>query len=821
MNMYHVDWLMKELDELESKKVITTKTSEKIKNHYNEKIRLEKEAEERAEAERKRNKKSVPVSMVLSIIASLLIVGGIITLIAYNYEAIPTAVKTMLAFVVMFATPAFYTVLKYGLKKDFNTVWTETISVFWSGLFGAGVAWLGQILRLPSNPAAFLLIWAIATVLVLYVLESKFAFGFAIFLSVYYCITGQLVMHENAVFTYLLIAALIPYAQKKDIRKYALILTALFLLGFVLEKSIPGLWIICYISAFVLLFVLGCRKENIYYKASGFIGVAVLLAMLTPDHFWQDIGPRFFRNEYAFNPVISIADYVVTAVLVSFAVYFVIGFIKKAKVELAYKDKSIEKDGFICKADWFFLATSVIAVTAFIYLWFIIVSFVPGFTQYTKDVFFLFEILMSLYLVTVCKSPVSLLSVLFVLYSGCFAEINFALPIAILFVMSFYLSKYLKEDFYEYKPTENQKKNVFISFPLIVIFIQNCVIYNKKTIALTTANHSGYILNASVFWILLAVCIMQAVFAFKKAISEKKDITGLIEYLSANVLSLFIILAKDIHYEFDFIPYMGMKNLMYFAGTVLLLFAVYSFAMKIIKNKQELFAAEILMIINQLAFFNSIVELSYLILFFALISWFGKDDGKNILAKLISKCGSIAFVFFVFIVMLSRGEFAYWNDLTFEWLEICYLVVLAAICFVIPLINSIRRKEIKPVVFGSYIILYLIYKLEANECFTFRLINGGEVISYISLAFIIVLSVMGMLKAYKNKKLASFNGYTVLMGISIIVEFFTLYENLVAAGVMFICFGIALFVINHFFMKNQSTEKVESDKNEEASDENK
>lgn len=821
MNMYHVDWLMKELDELESKKVITTKTSEKIKNHYNEKIRLEKEAEERAEAERKKNKKSVPVSMVLSIIASLLIVGGIITLIAYNYEAIPTAVKTMLAFAVMFATPAFYAVLKYGLKKDFNTVWTETISVFWSGLFGAGVAWFGQILRLPSNPAAFLLIWAVSTIFVLYVLESKFAFGFAIFLSVYYCITGQLIMHENAVFTYLLIAALIPYAQKKDIRKYALILTALFLLGFVLEKSIPGLWIICYISAFVLLFVLGCKKENIYYKSSGFIGAAVLLAMLTPDHFWQNIGPRFFRNEYDFNPVISIADYVVTAVLVSLAVYFVIGFIKKAKVELAYKDESIGKDGFICKADWFFLATSVIAVTAFIYIWFVLVSIVPGLTQYTKDVFFLFEVLMSLYLVTVCKSGVSLLSVLFVLYSGCFAEINFALPIAILFVMSFYLSKYLKEDFYEYKPTENQKKNAFISFPLIVIFIQNCVIYNKKTIALTTANHSGYILNASVFWILLAVCILQAVFAFRKLISEKKDITSLIEYLAANVLSLFIILAKDIHYEFDFIPYMGMKNLIYFASTVLLLFAVYSFTMKIIKNKQELFAAEILMIINQLAFFNSIVELSYLILFFALISWFGKENGKNILAKVISKCGSIAFVFFVFIVMLSKEEFAYWNDLTFEWLEICYLVILAAICFVIPLINSIRRREVKPIIFASYFVLYLIYKLEANECFTFRLINGGEAISYISLAFIIVLCVMGMLKAYKNKKLASFNGYTVLMGISIISKFFTLYENLVAAGVMFICFGIALFVINHFFMKNQNTEKVESDRKGEASDENK
>ncbi|MBO4759179.1 MAG: hypothetical protein J5505_03885 [Spirochaetaceae bacterium] len=87
MNTYFVDWLLKELPVLIEKNVISNETAEKISQYYEEQKNLE-EADRKLqqlkqkEEERLRLSKRLPV--ILTVLASLLIAGGIISLIAYN-----------------------------------------------------------------------------------------------------------------------------------------------------------------------------------------------------------------------------------------------------------------------------------------------------------------------------------------------------------------------------------------------------------------------------------------------------------------------------------------------------------------------------------------------------------------------------------------------------------------------------------------------------------------------------------------------------------------------------------------------------------------
>ncbi|MBO7420902.1 MAG: DUF2157 domain-containing protein, partial [Spirochaetaceae bacterium] len=178
MNTYFVDWLLKELPVLIEKNVISDETAEKISQYYEEQKNLEESNRKlqllkQKEEERLRLSKRLPV--ILTVLASLLIAGGIISLIAYNWAAISRFAKSIAAVSMLLITQGIAVFLKLR-RKNLSLRAREGFSLFWALLFGGILAFVSQIYKFPSDTASFLLVWALSSVLITYVFKSSAVF---------------------------------------------------------------------------------------------------------------------------------------------------------------------------------------------------------------------------------------------------------------------------------------------------------------------------------------------------------------------------------------------------------------------------------------------------------------------------------------------------------------------------------------------------------------------------------------------------------------------------------------------------------------------
>ncbi|MCF0241541.1 MAG: DUF2157 domain-containing protein [Treponema sp.] len=196
-------WLFDELKKLVSKKVISSRTAEKIKSYY-----LEEQTQKKNDSEPytfselnsksskesdvpavsaqkhtatklekpKKEKKPVNVAVLLSVIAGILIGTGVISLIAYNWSAIGRPVRAVAAYFMIAVIPVILLVLKLKKPENVNKVINEFLGITWSLLFAGSLIFVSQTFRLQSNLEVFLFIWAIISFGISALLSSKATF---------------------------------------------------------------------------------------------------------------------------------------------------------------------------------------------------------------------------------------------------------------------------------------------------------------------------------------------------------------------------------------------------------------------------------------------------------------------------------------------------------------------------------------------------------------------------------------------------------------------------------------------------------------------
>ncbi|MBP5576250.1 MAG: DUF2157 domain-containing protein [Treponema sp.] len=368
MEKVHVDWLLGELKVLVEKGVVTNEVSTKISDYYKNaessagqkdlavKVELTPKASQEAPEEKseqniyklfnERNKKSaqkIPaltteqIPVVLSVMASILIAAGVISLIAYNWNAIPRFAKAVAAFVMLLAVQGLGCFVFF--KKDLicKKHWREGSAVLWSLLFGGTLAFISQICRLPGNTSGFFFVWAISSILIMYAMNSTGVFFFALAQSVAYALSYSS-SGGGAFGFYLLFAAIFPFARTKKYGLRIMLCLAALMLCFVLEKGIPGLWIVCSVSFAVLCLEYAIAQGDKFIERISFAGLCILLLLLTINVFWEGIGWNFVRNDY--NLLGSIMDCILalglTIAAIAYPLIPVLKGVKKASFELAY-----------------------------------------------------------------------------------------------------------------------------------------------------------------------------------------------------------------------------------------------------------------------------------------------------------------------------------------------------------------------------------------------------------------------------------------------------------------------------------------------------
>jgi uncharacterized membrane protein len=313
-----IQWLLGEVRDLRKEGVIDEGTETKLLGYYQGRIDL--------------NSAGKTVSSLLTVLASLFVIGGIILLIGFNWHAIPQMVKTGLVSLLTLVPMGICFYRLFISRNPMTSGLREGLSLFWALGFGATVAAVGQIYNLPQNNEVFLLTWSLSSLLIIYMMDSISVVIVYLVLIIGYCTALQIDSKIGLYFAPLFLA-LVPhylrvYRKESQVRStlynYFLIFGLSTGLGISLEKNVPGLWIIAYSSLFSIFYIYSLlfenkdREESLFYSPSliaGVTGTAVLAFLFSWQWPWHDIGWRFYRHDSRFHELASIYDYVLTSVL--------------------------------------------------------------------------------------------------------------------------------------------------------------------------------------------------------------------------------------------------------------------------------------------------------------------------------------------------------------------------------------------------------------------------------------------------------------------------------------------------------------------------
>ncbi|MCC6487664.1 MAG: DUF2157 domain-containing protein [Candidatus Hydrogenedentes bacterium] len=284
-----IRWLYGELPDLVSRGLLTEDAAQRLRDHYGN-----------PEEERR-----LPIALIVcSVLGATLVALGIILMLAHNWEFMSRGVRTFVAFAPLLTGQAL---AAYAIaRKSCSPVWAESTGAFLALSIGACIALIGQTYQIPGDLGAFLLTWALLGLPLVYLLNASVP-------AVLYMagMTGWAIYREStndpSEWYWLLLLLVVPHitiAYREDrfgLRStwltWAFCATLCVATGFVLERSLPGLWIVVYSSLFTSIYLGGvvwAGPAKAFWRRPlrtiGGVGICVMALLLSFEWPWHEVG---------------------------------------------------------------------------------------------------------------------------------------------------------------------------------------------------------------------------------------------------------------------------------------------------------------------------------------------------------------------------------------------------------------------------------------------------------------------------------------------------------------------------------------------------
>lgn len=316
-----IRWLYDELPELVSRGVITEDTASRLRAHYGEPRRVS----------------VARIGVILcGVLGAALMGAGIILLLAHNWDELSRPVRAVLSFVPLVAGQL---IAGYALfcRKD-SVAWREGSGVFLALAIGASIALISQTYHISGDLAAFLFLWLVLGMPLIYLLRASSVAVLAMAGIVAWAGVHQYEGGHTLMF-WAFVVVLLPhlYGAYRDhpggpramLLAWALCLMLTVATGIVLEKNLPGWWIVVYSALFSAFYLTGPHfggEQTLNpFRIVGMVGGAVLALMFTYDWVWREVGPRYYRYGMRFYPWASVQDYVLAVALLAAVVALLAG----------------------------------------------------------------------------------------------------------------------------------------------------------------------------------------------------------------------------------------------------------------------------------------------------------------------------------------------------------------------------------------------------------------------------------------------------------------------------------------------------------------
>jgi uncharacterized membrane protein len=307
MRQLSVKWLLRELPKLEADGVIDAPAAERLRVHYSEQVsglgrRL--------------------VVAIFAVFGALLIGGGVILLLAHNWEAFGRGTRAAIALAPLLATQLL--VGWIVLKRFQSTAWREGSATLLALTVAAAIALVDQTYHTGGDLESFLWRWSLLLAPLPWLLNST-AVAMLFLAALTWWAGAAKVGGLQNLWMWPLAAAVVPHlvqvmrSDRRGLRaanlQWAVAIFLCVAAGLVLEHRVPGLWIIVYVGLFALMIALGAasrRDEAGLWRrpleAVGVAGSVVLWLILSFDEPWGHIGWNHVRTTEEFHATASWVD---------------------------------------------------------------------------------------------------------------------------------------------------------------------------------------------------------------------------------------------------------------------------------------------------------------------------------------------------------------------------------------------------------------------------------------------------------------------------------------------------------------------------------
>jgi uncharacterized membrane protein len=307
MRQLSVKWLLSELPKLEEEGVIDGPAAERLRAHY---------AEQAFGLGRRL------VVGIFAVFGALLIGGGIVLLLAHNWEAFGRGTRVTISLAPLIATQALTGWVV--LKRFDSTAWREGAATLLALTVAAAIALVDQTYHTGGDLESFLWRWSLLLAPLPWLLNST-AVAMLFLAALTWWAGAAKAEGSHILMMWPLAAAVVPHlfqvtrSERRGLRaanlQWAVATFLCVAAGLGLEHRVPGLWIIVYIGLFALMIALGTagrRDEEGFWRRPfevvGVVGSVIMWLILSFDEPWERIGWHHVRATEGFHAMASWVD---------------------------------------------------------------------------------------------------------------------------------------------------------------------------------------------------------------------------------------------------------------------------------------------------------------------------------------------------------------------------------------------------------------------------------------------------------------------------------------------------------------------------------
>ncbi len=240
--------------------------------------------------------------VIFSIVGATLIGGGIVLIIASNWDQLSQLTKTILAFVPLILGQLLMVFVL--LRKNENQTWRESSGVFQLLTIGATISLVSQVYYIPGRLDLFMLLWTALSLPIIYLMRSSVASLLYLIGIMFYAIftDSEIYLPYGFFFFLVLFLAGLPHYLHLIRTKSVSVLTTTH------HWIIPFVLVIASIS-------IGDQNDSLMFLV--FISLFCLYELIGKLHYFDNLHPR--KNTFLFIGSIGI---IITLLVVSYKDYW-------------------------------------------------------------------------------------------------------------------------------------------------------------------------------------------------------------------------------------------------------------------------------------------------------------------------------------------------------------------------------------------------------------------------------------------------------------------------------------------------------------------